>query len=405
MDADRAVGAADADVDVDPEAVVAPDDVAEELVVPPVVRRVDDPLLLPRAHGCVPVAPSAIPSPSADARELLAALAHARRRRGRTPRSGPSSPRPPRRSARRRGAARGRCRGAAACSSSKRFTSPSVSGSRSANSSSTATVKSVPASKPSRATADQLVGAQPLLVAHRGPMYSNGATGDGRRSPSSSARRWRGAPPRRAAGAPPARVPAGAARACPQVVRRPPCERSRAAVLGRILLLEALGDLGEPGMARDERRRARGGRLRGDHPERLREDRRHHGHVREREQLDEVAVLERPGEERPRRRERLQLRRCSRRSRRSRRARRGRRAPPAGRGRPCCRGACRSTRPSARRPRGTPQVGRRCPRRAAAPRCSPGSARRGAPRRASAPSASPRGRGRKSSTSTPGGTS
>ena len=46
-DRDRAIGPVDRDVDVQPERVVAPDDVAQELVVPPVVRRVDDPLLLP----------------------------------------------------------------------------------------------------------------------------------------------------------------------------------------------------------------------------------------------------------------------------------------------------------------------------------------------------------------------
>ena len=46
---DRAVGAGDPDVHVETERVVAPDDVAEELVVPPVVRRVDDPLVLPAA--------------------------------------------------------------------------------------------------------------------------------------------------------------------------------------------------------------------------------------------------------------------------------------------------------------------------------------------------------------------
>src|SRR3954453_4677278 len=34
---------------VDAEAVVAPDDVLQDLVVPPVVRRVDDPLVLPAA--------------------------------------------------------------------------------------------------------------------------------------------------------------------------------------------------------------------------------------------------------------------------------------------------------------------------------------------------------------------
>ena len=46
-DRDRAVGPVDPDVDVEPERVVAPDDVAQELVISPVVRRVDDALLLP----------------------------------------------------------------------------------------------------------------------------------------------------------------------------------------------------------------------------------------------------------------------------------------------------------------------------------------------------------------------
>jgi hypothetical protein len=48
-DGDRPVGAVDRDVDVEPERVVAPDDVAQDLVVAAVVRRVDDPLLLPGA--------------------------------------------------------------------------------------------------------------------------------------------------------------------------------------------------------------------------------------------------------------------------------------------------------------------------------------------------------------------
>ena len=48
-DCDRAVGAADADVHVQPEAVVAPDDVLEDVVVTPVMGRVDDPLVLPAA--------------------------------------------------------------------------------------------------------------------------------------------------------------------------------------------------------------------------------------------------------------------------------------------------------------------------------------------------------------------
>ncbi len=46
-DGDRTVGATDPHVHVQPEGVVLPDDVPEELVVAPVVRRVDDPLILP----------------------------------------------------------------------------------------------------------------------------------------------------------------------------------------------------------------------------------------------------------------------------------------------------------------------------------------------------------------------
>ena len=42
-------GAVDRDVDVEAERVVPPDDVAQQLVAQAVVRRVDDPLLLPRA--------------------------------------------------------------------------------------------------------------------------------------------------------------------------------------------------------------------------------------------------------------------------------------------------------------------------------------------------------------------
>ena len=89
-----------------------------------------------------------------------------------------------------------------------------------------------------------------------------------------------------------------------------------------------------------------------------------------------------PGEERPRRRERLELGRGSRRSRRRPRARRGPRAPRAARGRPCSRSACRSRGRSARssakkrgEPRGVALVGE-----ALLARC-PGSAGRGAPPR------------------------
>ena len=51
-------------------------------------------------------------------------------------------------------------------------------------------------------------------------------------------------------------------------------------------------------MSGDERRTAGSGRLGGDHAERLGEDRRHHAGIREREQVPEVAVLERAGEQR-----------------------------------------------------------------------------------------------------------
>ena len=75
----------------------------------------------------------------------------------------------------------------------------------------------------------------------------------------------------------------------------------------RILLLEAVRDLGQARVARHERRRAGGRRLGGDHPERLGEDRRNHGCVRERKQMDQVPVLERPCEERVRAGEPLEL--------------------------------------------------------------------------------------------------
>ena len=70
------------------------------------------------------------------------------------------------------------------------------------------------------------------------------------------------------------------------------------AELGRICLLEPGRDLGEPGVARDERRAAGRRGLGRDHPERLGEDRRDDARVGEREQVPEVPVLERPGEER-----------------------------------------------------------------------------------------------------------
>src|SRR5262249_10075595 len=53
-DGDRAVRPLNGHVDVEAERVVAPDDVSEQRVVPPVVGGVDDPLLLPWAPGVRP---------------------------------------------------------------------------------------------------------------------------------------------------------------------------------------------------------------------------------------------------------------------------------------------------------------------------------------------------------------
>ncbi len=60
-------------------------------------------------------------------------------------------------------------------------------------------------------------------------------------------------------------------------------------------------------MVRDDRRDAGRRRFCGDHAERLRKDRRHDRHVAERQQVDEVAVLECAREERSLGRHRLEL--------------------------------------------------------------------------------------------------
>jgi hypothetical protein len=63
------------------------------------------------------------------------------------------------------------------------------------------------------------------------------------------------------------------------------------------LLLECIRDLRQAGVPGDERQRTAGGGFGGDHPEGFREDRRDDRHVGERDQVDEVPVLERPREE------------------------------------------------------------------------------------------------------------
>src|SRR6185503_21046589 len=59
--------------------VVAPDDVAEDLVVSAVVRRVDDPLLLPGAPGVRAGRAECEVEPAGELEELSAALGHRRR--------------------------------------------------------------------------------------------------------------------------------------------------------------------------------------------------------------------------------------------------------------------------------------------------------------------------------------
>ena len=146
VDGDGAVGAADADVDVQAEGVVPPDDVAQELVVAAVVRRVDDPLVLPAAprDGC---------RSRRARRRAHAASAESCARRSPifSDASAKVSQRPVRTSTSEAISSPTRCSSsgrpaAAAFSSSKRLTSESVSGSSSANSSSTARVRSVPSS-------------------------------------------------------------------------------------------------------------------------------------------------------------------------------------------------------------------------------------------------------------------
>src|SRR5215208_2733874 len=256
-------------------------------------------------HGCVPAPPSAIPTPEA--------------RRTSCPRRSPSrarasanvSQRPVRISTSEAMSSPTRCSSssvptAAACSSSKRFVRSSESGSRSANSSSTASVKSCVESKLSRARRICSSGgsrcASPirrrLCEGLQQPARDAGPApaGDGGSARGSAQQRplvRRELEQRAQLGSEVARV-----------ARREPCER---APLGRIDLLHTCRDLGQPGVPGDERRATRGGGLGRDHAERLGKDRRHHGHVGERQQVDEMAVLERAGEERPRRRYPLEL--------------------------------------------------------------------------------------------------
>jgi len=73
---DRAIGPADANVHVQAKRVVAPDDVPEKLVVPAVVRRVNDALVLPAAPRMRPRRPEPEAERLHDVVQLRAALGH-----------------------------------------------------------------------------------------------------------------------------------------------------------------------------------------------------------------------------------------------------------------------------------------------------------------------------------------
>src|SRR4051794_11410904 len=256
-------------------------------------------------QGCVAVHASAIPSESATAPSW------ARRSIIRSATSGKLSQRPVFTSASEAISSPTRCSSqsrpaAAPFSSSYRFASSSVSGSRRANSSSTATSRSCAFSNASRANAICSSGlsrwASPIELSYLKRFQQPG--GDALPAPALDSC-----------------PPGGGAELGPHVTRQreqlvqlgrkllgiSSRERGQVPILGRVFGLEPLRDLGEAGMPRHERRRTRRRRLGRDHAEGLGEDRRDDRHVREREQVREVPVLEGAGEQRARRRRSLEL--------------------------------------------------------------------------------------------------
>ena len=170
--------------------------------------------------------------------------------------------------------------------------------------------------------------------------------------------------------------------------------------------LQALRDLGQPGMVCDHGRAPGRGRLGGHHPKRLGKDRRHHRRVGKRRQVDEMAVLERTREE-----HRQALRRAVPARLDRGRSRRSRREQPTSRSavdqhlHALVLDQLAEVDDGRERPRPeTPRAARRCPRRAGARWHCPGSAGRGRASASRPASASARDWGRHASMSTPGGT-
>src|SRR6266516_3020906 len=241
-------------------------------------------------HGWVPTDERPIPSESTSVRSC------ARRSPSRSAHSAKVSQRPVRTSTSdaissptRWGSSSVPC--AACCTSSKRLTSSSVLGSRSANSSSTATVKSGTSSKAafeavrsssyptfcSSPTAASLV-VEGLEEALGAPCPAPVAL-DG--------------PPRREAECAPldGRQREQLAQARAERLDVAVRKQRQMRVLRRILRRDAGADLCESGVIGDDRRNTGRGRFRRHHPERLGEHRRHDCDVTEWQQVDEVPVL------------------------------------------------------------------------------------------------------------------
>ena len=342
-DLDRAIGSLDADVDVKAERVVLPDDVAEELVVAAVVRRVDDPLVLPvrprmRARWRRASSPSGSTRPASSARRsaIVAGTSAKVSTRPVLISTSEAISSPARcRSDRRPGGRRlhvlepvdeverdrveqrelllHRDREVGACIEAlARLAKELIGGNAlfvthgAEKRSRSCTFDSDPRSADERVSRCRTrIDETPRYPAIRGAArlrlrraQANGSSSR-RETPAQLHRSTTAA---RAAARIAARSAGGSARSSASRRARssasPDVERREVAKRRRIRVLEAGGDLGEPRVAGDERRAAGRGGLGCDHPERLGEDRRHDAGVREREQVPEMAVLERPGEER-----------------------------------------------------------------------------------------------------------
>ncbi len=307
MDGDRAIGACDADVDVQAERVVAPDDVAQQLVVASVVRRVDDALVLPAAPWMRGGAAEPDPQLAGDGMKLRAPLSH-RRSRGAE------------------ALAATRAHLDLGCDQLAHDVRRQVGLDRRA----VQLLEAVgqlervgieqrellldgerqvgPVVERRARLRDQLLPRDALFVAHRRSLAADRSDDRlqqplGARSTTTSGRR-RPARLRAAVSSWSARDSARSRSSLRgEVARIARLEGREALEPLRVRLLEPGRDLGETRVAGDEGRRPSRRGFRSDHPERLREDRRNDRHVGQRQQMNEMPVLERAREQRSRRRQ------------------------------------------------------------------------------------------------------